>query len=161
MTAAMVVSATGLKMEIMSGLELRVDGKPIDLADTISYKGCMYSGIPNLASSFGYSNASWTLKSDLIGEYVCRLLKHMQETGQDYCMPIAHAVEPSDAALMNLESGYVQRSAHRLPKQGAKNPWLTLHNYLQDTVLLRHARIDDDALRFGKAGQIAVPADTV
>lgn len=159
--ADIIVTATGLKMEIMSGVQLHVDGAPVALAETISYKGCMYSGIPNLASSFGYSNASWTLKSDLIGEYVCRLLRHMDETGQDYCMPIAHAVDTSDAPLMNLDSGYVRRAAHRLPKQGVRKPWRTLHSYLQDILLLRHARVEDGAMHFGKAGQIAAPAKPV
>ena len=149
--ADVIVCATGLKMEIMSGVSLFVDGKPINLADTISYKGFMYSGIPNLASSFGYSNASWTLKSDLIGEYVCRLLTHMDKTGNDYCIPTAQGVVTTDAAMMNLKSGYVLRAMQQLPKQGINNPWRTLHNYLQDILLLRYLRLEDGVLRFGKA----------
>jgi cation diffusion facilitator CzcD-associated flavoprotein CzcO len=149
--ADIIVTATGLKMEIMSGVELLVDGEARRVGDTFSYKGCMYSDIPNLASSFGYSNASWTLKADLISEYVCRLLNHMRDSGTDICVAEPHGVGETGAGMMNLKSGYVQRAQGLVPKQGDIDPWIVHHNYNADKKLMRYGKLEDGAMHFYKA----------
>lgn len=149
--ADIIVTATGLKMEIMSGVEMLVDGQPRRVGQTFSYKGCMYSDVPNLASSFGYSNASWTLKADLISEYVCRLLNHMRDTGTDICVAEPHGVKETGEGMMNLKSGYVQRAKDRVPKQGDIDPWIVHHNYPADKKLMRYGKLEDGAMHFYKA----------
>jgi cation diffusion facilitator CzcD-associated flavoprotein CzcO len=144
--ADVIVTATGLRMELMGGIDFEVDGKPIRVPDTIGYKGCMYSGLPNLVSSFGYSNASWTLKAELVCEFACRLLAQLEHGG--YFVPDASGVHATDAGPLNLDAGYVRRARERLPKQGTRKPWRNLHNYLLDRWLYRRGRIDDGALRF-------------
>jgi monooxygenase len=146
--ADIIVSATGLKMEIMSGVKILVDGVETRIGDTFSYKGCMYSNIPNLISSFGYSNASWTLKADLISEYVCRLLGHMSETGKPIVVARPEGVGESEEGMMNLTSGYVQRAKGLVPKQGNIDPWIVHHNYSADKKLMRYGKLEDGALRF-------------
>ncbi len=146
--ADIIVTATGLEMELMSGVQLLVDGVPVSPAQTIGYKGCMYSGIPNLASSFGYENASWTLKAELTCRYVCRLLQHMEAEGKDFCIARATGVEPGEDRLLNLDAGYVTRALGRLPRQGRRAPWKALHNYFADSLLLGRGRLDDGALEF-------------
>ncbi len=153
--ADIIVTATGLKMEIMSGVEMIVDGQTRQVSQSFSYKGCMYSDIPNLASSFGYSNASWTLKADLISEYVCRLLNHMRETGTDICVAEPHGVKETGEGMMNLSSGYVQRAKDRVPKQGDIDPWIVYHNYSLDKKLMRYGKLEDGAMHFYKAKGIA------
>jgi cation diffusion facilitator CzcD-associated flavoprotein CzcO len=146
--ADLIIAATGLQMELMSGVELSVDGVSIALGETFGYKGCMYSGVPNLASSFGYANASWTLKAELICAYVCRLLTHMEHAGQAYCVPLATGIKPTDRGPLNLNSGYVRRALASMPKQGRASPWKTHHNYALDLWSLRYGRLDDGAMRF-------------
>ncbi len=158
--ADIIITATGLKMEVMSGVQLYVDGKAIKLNETISYKGFMYSDVPNLASSFGYSNASWTLKADLICDYVTRLINHTAGTGNAYCVPVPHCVEPLDAPIMNLTSGYVQRALGSLPKQGAEDPWRIHHNYFIDRKSLKFGSVEDKAMVFAKAKRaLAIAAE--
>ena len=149
--ADIVVTATGLKMEIMSGVKILVDGVETRIGDTFSYKGCMYSNIPNLISSFGYSNASWTLKADLISEYVCRLLNHMTQTGSPIVVARPEGVGESEDGMMNLSSGYVQRAKGLVPKQGNIDPWIVHHNYAADKKLMRYGMLEDGALRFEAA----------
>lgn len=146
--ADIIVCATGLKMEIMSGVTLLVDGVETRIGETFSYKGCMYSNIPNLISSFGYSNASWTLKADLISEYACRLLNHMRESGKPIVVARPEGVSESEDGMMNLTSGYVQRARGLVPKQGNIDPWIVRHNYAADKKLMRYGTFDDGALRF-------------
>jgi cation diffusion facilitator CzcD-associated flavoprotein CzcO len=146
--ADIIVTATGLRMELMPGVALGVDGKPVHLGETIGYKGCMYSGVPNLVSTFGYSNASWTLKAELICEYACRVLAYLESSGARYCVPEAGGVTATGEGPLNLDAGYVRRARERLPKQGARRPWRNLHNYLLDRWLYRRARVDDGLLRF-------------
>lgn len=153
--ADIIVTATGLKMEIMSGVDLVIDGQHRRVGETFSYKGCMYSNIPNLASSFGYSNASWTLKADLISEYVCRLIKHMDETGTDICVAEPHGVNEHEEGMMNLSSGYVQRAKGLVPKQGDIDPWVIHHNYTADKKLMRYGKLEDGAMHFYKAPHVA------
>ena len=118
--ADIIVTATGLVLEVAGGLEVSVDGRAVDFARTLNYKGMMYSDIPNMASAFGYTNASWTLKCDLTCEYVCRLINYMDRNGYKQCMP--HNVDPDVTELPSLDfsSGYVQRSIAKLPKQGSE-----------------------------------------
>lgn len=146
--ADIIVCATGLKMEIMSGVTILVDGVETRIGETFSYKGCMYSDIPNLISSFGYSNASWTLKADLISEYACRLLTHMEGSGKPIVVARPDGVAESEEGMMNLTSGYVQRAKGLVPKQGNIDPWIVRHNYTADKKLMRYGALEDGALRF-------------
>jgi cation diffusion facilitator CzcD-associated flavoprotein CzcO len=149
--ADIVVTATGLVLKLMSGLQLTVDGAPIDLSKTITYKGMMYSDVPNLASAFGYTNASWTLKCDLTSEYVCRLLKHMDQHGYAQCTPRVNDPELAPVPAIDFTSGYVLRALHTLPRQGSKTPWRLHQNYVKDLSMLRFGRVDDGTMEF-KAG---------
>ncbi len=141
--ADIIITATGLKMEIMSGVSIAVDGKDVKLGECLSYKGFMYSGIPNLASAFGYSNASWTLKADLISNYVCRLLNRMDAQGDTVAIPDATGVTVTEESMMGLSSGYVQRALNRLPRQGDQEPFKAHHDYLRDRKNLRKGSLDD------------------
>jgi monooxygenase len=132
LNADIVVTATGLKLEALGGLALTVDGQRRNIGDELAYKGMMFSGIPNLAQSFGYINASWTLRSDLIADYVCRLLKHMRANSVDIATPTPAADVAPERLAMDLASGYVQRGADALPKSGNRAPWLVTANYTYD-----------------------------
>jgi monooxygenase len=149
LAADIVVTATGLKMKLFSGLDVLVDGTSIDLAKTMSYKGMMFSGVPNFAAAFGYTNASWTLKADLTCEYVCRLLRYMDRRSYRRCMP---SRDPSVAEVpwLNFTSGYVQRALDQLPRQGAKKPWKLYQNYARDLMALRFGSVNDGAMQFSK-----------
>jgi monooxygenase len=146
--ADIIVTATGLVLQVLGGMEVVVDGKPVDFAKTLNYKGMMYSDVPNLASAFGYTNASWTLKCDLTCEYVCRLLNHMERHGYMQCVP--QNVDPQIQELPALEftSGYVQRAIAKMPKQGSKRPWRLYQNYALDIVSLRFGAVDDGVMRY-------------
>jgi monooxygenase len=146
--ADIIVTATGLVLQVLGGLEVSVDGRTVDFARTLNYKGMMYSDIPNLASAFGYTNASWTLKCDLTCEYVCRLINYMDRNGYKQCMP--HNVDPEVTELPSLDfsSGYVQRSIAKLPKQGSKRPWRLYQNYALDIVTLRYGKVDDGVMQY-------------
>jgi cation diffusion facilitator CzcD-associated flavoprotein CzcO len=150
--ADIIVSATGLKMELLQGIEILVDGQRVALGDTISYRGCMYSGIPNLVSAFGYSNASWTLRAELVCQYACRLLARLRAEEGAYFVPVARGVAALDEGPLNLSAGYVIRALDRLPRQGDREPWRTGHNYLLDFARLRFGRLDDGALELRQAG---------
>jgi cation diffusion facilitator CzcD-associated flavoprotein CzcO len=149
--ADIVVTATGLVLKLMSGLQLVVDGAPVDLSKTIAYKGMMFSDVPNLASAFGYTNASWTLKCDLTAEYVCRLLKHMDQHGYSQCTPRVNDLEIIEGPALDFTSGYVQRALHTLPRQGSKTPWRVHQNYVKDLSMLRFGRVDDGTMEFKPA----------
>ena len=146
--ADIIVTATGLVLQILGGMQVSVDGQAIDFAKKLLYKGMMYSDVPNLASAFGYTNASWTLKCDLTCEYVCRLINYMDRHNYRQCMP--HNDDPAIEALPHLEftSGYVQRSIAKLPKQGSRRPWRLYQNYALDIVTLRYGRIDDGVMQY-------------
>jgi monooxygenase len=147
--ADIVVTATGLQMKLFSGLEVTVDGTRVDLAKTMSYKGMMFSGVPNFAAAFGYTNASWTLKADLTCEYVCRLLRYMDRRGYRQCLPKR---DPSIAEVpwLDFTSGYVQRAINQLPRQGAQKPWRLYQNYARDLMALRFGSVRDGAMQFSK-----------
>jgi monooxygenase len=146
--ADLVVTATGLNMQVLGGAEIDVDGRRADPATTMSYKGALYSDIPNLASVFGYTNASWTLKADLICDYVCRLLNYMDKHGYDTCMP--RNTDPTIERLqpVDFSSGYFQRSMDKLPRQGSRAPWRIHQNYVRDLIALRLSPLDDGVLEF-------------
>ena len=149
--ADIVVSATGLRLKLMGGARISIDGVPVDAANSLVYRGIMYSGVPNLAVATGYTNASWTLKCELAARYVCRLLNHMQRRGLDSVVPVAdaHALA-STQPFLNLSSGYVQRAAALLPRQGAHAPWRMYQNYLLDLLSLKFSSLRGGALRFGR-----------
>jgi cation diffusion facilitator CzcD-associated flavoprotein CzcO len=146
--ADIIVTATGLNLQVMNGLALTVDGRPVDPGATLSYKGMMYEDVPNLASAFGYTNASWTLKCDLTCEYVCRLLNHMKRTGLRQATP--HNDDPTIGRQpwLDFSSGYVQRAMEKFPKQGSKAPWKLHQNYAMDLMGLRYAKLEDGVLAF-------------
>ena len=145
LAADIVVSATGLNLLAIGGMQLEVDGSVVDLSKTVSYKGMMLSGVPNFAWTIGYTNASWTLKADLVAEYVCRLLKHMDAKGYAAVTPDA-AGTAAASPFLDLASGYVTRSLAELPKQGDRAPWRLHQNYVKDVRLLRRGPIDDDVV---------------
>jgi monooxygenase len=146
--ADIIVTATGLVLKLMSGLNLFVDGTHVEMSKTIAYKGMMYSDIPNLASALGYTNASWTLKCDLTAEYVCRLLKHMDRHGYAQCTPRVNDPEVKEEPILDFTSGYVRRALHTLPRQGSKTPWRLHQNYVRDLSMLRYGRVEDGVMEF-------------
>jgi monooxygenase len=146
--ADVIITATGLNMLALGGMELIVDDEKIELDKTVGYKGMMFSGVPNLAAAIGYTNASWTLKCDLVCEYVCRLLKHMDAHGFRQVTPRWTAPELPTNPFVDLRSGYVLRSVDQFPKQGDAAPWRLHQNYIRDVVMLRRGEIEDEALEF-------------
>jgi cation diffusion facilitator CzcD-associated flavoprotein CzcO len=146
--ADMIVTATGLNLQVMGGMSLAVDGKAIEPAKLMSYKGMMYSDIPNLASAMGYTNASWTLKCDLTCEYVCRLINYMDRHGYRACVPRQSDPSVTEVPWIDFTSGYVQRSVAKFPKQGSKRPWKLYQNYALDIVSLRFGKIDDGIMQY-------------
>ena len=150
--ADIIISATGLTLKLLGGVAFSVDGKPVDFAETFTYKGMMYSGVPNLIQTFGYINASWTLRADITAEYTCRLLNRMQETGTEICVARLRDEDrdmPVRPWIDGFSAGYMQREMHRFPKQG-NAPWQNTQNYTADKAMIRHAALEDGALRFEK-----------
>ncbi len=152
-----IVTATGLQLVTLGEMSFEVDGAPVDFSRTWSYKGCAYSGVPNLASSFGYINASWTLRADLTCEYVCRLLNHMDAVGASTCVPTlrdSDADMPERPWIDNFSAGYMQRVMHLFPRQGDREPWINPQNYKRDKKLFRNAPVDDGVMRFVGPGRV-------
>jgi monooxygenase len=149
--ADVIVTATGLNLQVLGGVELSVDGREIAIPETFGYKGMMLSGVPNLALAFGYTNASWTLKCDLTCAFVCRLLNHMDARGYAVCVPEMgdHVVESQP--FIDFSSGYVQRAIDKFPKQGPRPPWRLFQNYALDVLSLRFSQLEDGVLRFTPA----------
>ncbi|HEX6037904.1 NAD(P)/FAD-dependent oxidoreductase, partial [Longimicrobium sp.] len=150
--ADVVVTATGLNLKILAGVTLAVDGQTVDLARTMAYKGMMYSDVPNVASAFGYTNASWTLKCDLVAQHVCRLLNHMRRHGLVQVTPRRTDPSLAEEPVLDFTSGYVRRALDSLPRQGSKAPWRLHQNYVKDLLSLRMGRVDDPALEFRRGG---------
>src|SRR5262249_28333449 len=146
--ADIVITATGLVLQAFGGAELQVDGRTVNLADTLAYKGVMLSGVPNLASVFGYINASWTLKADLICNYVCRLLNAMDKRGMRQVTPRRGSETAVAPFVEKFSSGYVQRAVASWPKQGPKAPWRVYQNYIRDIFSLKWSPISNSALEF-------------
>ncbi|WP_328478321.1 NAD(P)/FAD-dependent oxidoreductase [Actinoplanes sp. NBC_00393] len=146
--ADVIVTATGLNVQAFGGTRLTVDGRPVDLADTIAYKGMMLSGVPNLAYAVGYTNSSWTLKVGLLCEHFCRLLTHMDQHGYDSCTPTPADPDMPTRPFLDFGAGYIRRAVDQLPRQGDRMPWLTSMSYSSDVKLLRAAGVTDPELRF-------------
>lgn len=147
--ADLIVSATGLKMQLLGGAGLTVNGKSLKFNQSMIYKGMMVSDVPNLIYAFGYTNASWTLKVDLTANYLCKLLNFMDQNGYEVVIPEREDKE-SDESFLNLSSGYIQRAKKMLPKQGKKRPWRVYQSYLADMLATRFGRVNDGVLRFKK-----------
>jgi monooxygenase len=156
--ADLVVTATGLNLLALGGMELAVDGREVQIPETVGYKGMMLSGVPNLALSLGYTNASWTLKCDLTCEYACRLINHMDEHGHRQATP-RHDPNTPTQPFIDLKSGYVLRSLDKFPKQGLRAPWRLYQNYARDILTLRYGAIEDDAMQFSNPEPVAEPAE--
>ena len=152
--ADLVVTATGLKLRLVGGVQLEVDGRAIDVGKTHNYKGTMLSDVPNFAITLGYTNASWTLKCDLVCEYVCRLLNLMERKGYRQCVPRMKDQGGPSEPLMTFTSGYIQRSIAELPKQGERAPWRLYQNYVLDLFGLRHGRLEDGVLELTPKGSV-------
>jgi monooxygenase len=148
--ADIIVTATGLNLQLFGGAPIRKDGQPVDLTTTMAYKGMMLSGIPNLAFTIGYTNASWTLKADLVSEFVCRVLNYMDSRGYDVFEPAQPDADVNEAPLLDFTPGYVLRALDRLPKAGSRTPWRLKQNYLLDVRLIRNGQVDDESLRFSR-----------
>jgi cyclohexanone monooxygenase len=145
--------ATGLQIKILGGAQMRIDGQVPDTRELMAYKGMMLSDIPNMAIAFGYTNASWTLKTDLTASYICRLLHYMDRHGHEIVVPRRQPdVQPEP--FLDFDSGYVKRASGILPQQGSRRPWRVYQNYLQDMLTIRYGRIADKELHFGKKGQL-------
>ncbi|MGY4103207.1 flavin-containing monooxygenase [Nocardia sp. R16R-3T] len=151
--ADIVISATGLSVQILGGATLEVDGEPVSTREHVVYKGTLLDGIPNAMLVLGYTNASWTLKADLAAEYFCRVLNHMKANGYTKVVAIAEDADRSDQSVMGsaLTSGYIQRGDGVMPRQGARGPWQVINNYFRDRVLLRKAPVEDGVLTFDGA----------
>ncbi len=154
--ADIIIIATGLELQMLGGMALSVDGKPVQVDDRVMYKAVMLEGLPNAAMVFGYINASWTLKADLAADFVCRLIKHMDAESYQQATPVADPGEATEQTMMGgLASGYVKRAAHLLPRQGKSGHWQVAHNYRTDTRLLREAPIADAGLQFRRVASAA------
>jgi len=150
--ADLVVTATGLKVLLLGDIQLTVDGRKVDPGKTVNYRGTMLSDVPNLALALGYTNASWTLKCDLVCEFVCRLLNHMEKNGYRSCVPRVKEEGMPTEPLLNFSSGYVQRALEQLPKQGPKAPWRLYQNYFLDLLGLRYGALNDGMIEFSRSG---------
>jgi cation diffusion facilitator CzcD-associated flavoprotein CzcO len=148
LTADIIVTATGLNLEILGSYQISVDNKLFNAADSYCYKGMMLSGLPNFAFSMGYTNASWTLKSDLVGQYVCRLINHMHKHQQHFCQPVLPINGIEAEPFINFTSGYITRALDKMPKQGRDKPWKLNQNYILDRMSLSYTSVVDDNIVF-------------
>jgi len=145
--ADIIVTATGLRIRVFGDVKMQIDGADIDPAQHFTYNGFMLSDVPNFANVFGYVNASWTLRADLIAQYMCRLFNHMQAKGHKSAIP--RAPEGMEKRLwVDFEAGYIQRSIDIMPKQGDRDPWQNIQNYKRDRTLIGKAVIDDGVMEF-------------
>ncbi|MEC3920552.1 flavin-containing monooxygenase [Nocardia sp. CDC160] len=158
--ADIIVSATGLSVQMLGGAVLEVDGQTLATRDLVAYKGALLGTVPNMMVVLGYTNASWTLKADLAAEYFCRLLNHMRDNGYREVVAIPEDADKSEASLMGgaLTSGYIKRGDGVMPRQGARGPWLVINNYFRDRAMLRKAPLEDGILRFRRATGTAAAA---
>jgi cation diffusion facilitator CzcD-associated flavoprotein CzcO len=158
--ADLVVTATGLNLLALGGMKLVVDGREIEPSQTMSYRGMMLSGVPNMAVTFGYTNASWTLKADLTCGYVCRLLNHMDGRGYASCSA-RHDPSIPQQPFIDFSSGYVQRSIDKFPRQGSRAPWRLYQNYALDIMSLRFGAIEDGTMEFSGAPAVVPESEPV
>jgi monooxygenase len=157
--ADIVVTATGLNLLALGGIDVVVDARPVALNNTVGYKGMMFSGVPNLAVALGYTNASWTLKCDLTCEYVCRVLAHMDANNYEKVVP--RELSPSEPTLpfIDLKSGYIARAIDQFPRQGTRAPWRLYQNYARDIMMLKRGAIEDEAIEFSRPAPSVAPAE--
>lgn len=154
--ADIIVTATGLKLQMLGGAQVLIDGEAIEINQRMTYKAVLMEEVPNLAVLFGYTNASWTLKIDLACDYIVRLLRHMQQNGQTWVVPNAvatdgdQAIKQADTVMGSLTAGYIRRAENVLPKQGDRFPWYVTNNYFSDIIMLKYRRIEDKWLKFGQ-----------
>jgi cation diffusion facilitator CzcD-associated flavoprotein CzcO len=154
--ADIIITATGLNLKLLGGAQFQVDGNPVHFAETFTYKGMMYSDVPNLVQTFGYINASWTLRADLTAEYACRVLNRMDELGVRQVTPRLRPEDqgmPARPWIQDFSSGYMQRRMHLFPKQGDRAPWLNTQSYAADKKMIRKGPIEDGALQFEGSAQ--------
>jgi len=163
--ADIIVTATGLDLNFFGNAEIMVDNRLVKSGDLLNYKGMMFSGIPNMLSSFGYTNASWTLRCDLTSAYLCRLLKYMDKKNYDEVTPTVDADNIELDPLLDFSSGYITRKYDELPKQGKQDPWRMYQNYIKDIFLVKYGSVADDGLVFhrredgGGGADATAPAD--
>ncbi|MBP7900291.1 MAG: NAD(P)/FAD-dependent oxidoreductase, partial [Acinetobacter sp.] len=156
--ADIIVSATGLEIQILGGIKATIDGKPMDTSKHMLYQGIMVSDVPNMAMIIGYINASWTLKVDIAAEYICRMINYMDKNGYDEVIAQGDQTElMEDTVMGSLSSGYIARAADVMPKQGKHAPWNVTNNYLADRKVLKNARFDDGVLEFEKRTKQSLP----
>jgi monooxygenase len=154
--ADLVITATGLNVMLLGGMSLSVDGRELDLSKSVGYKGMMLAGVPNMALAMGYTNASWTLKCDLVAQYVCRLINHMDEHGYTQSLPQEPDASVKREPFIDFNSGYVLRAIESMPKQGERMPWRLHQNYVRDVFLLKRGSVEDEAMEFSTAsGRVA------
>lgn len=160
--ADIIVTATGLNVQLFGGMTLTVDGEPVELRNAVAYKGMMLSGVPNFVFAFGYTNSSWTLKVGLLCEHFCRMLSHLDANGHTAVQPELSDPTMETRPLLDFAAGYVQRVVDELPRQGVAEPWLMTMNYTYDAQLLRNGPVDDPNLRFasGRCAQSLIAAET-
>ncbi|TCP96389.1 cation diffusion facilitator CzcD-associated flavoprotein CzcO [Sphingomonas sp. PP-F2F-A104-K0414] len=150
--ADIIITATGLKLNLLGEVKFVIDGTPKDMSETMNYRGSMFSDTPNLASMFGYTNASWTLKSDLASAYICRILKKMEDEQTPIVVPRRDPTL-SEEPFIDLQSGFFLRAKDAMPKQGSKHPWKLYQNYMLDFINFRFGKLDDGTLEFMKSSQ--------
>ncbi|WP_287939825.1 NAD(P)/FAD-dependent oxidoreductase [Sphingopyxis sp.] len=157
--ADVIITATGLKLAVAGKIPVRVDGEPVAWNEHFYYKACMFSNVPNFSVVFGYLNASWTLRADIVSEYVCRVLNHMRDTGATVATPLlADPTSLTEENIFDFSSGYIQRALHIMPKNADKLPWRLSQNYVQDRIDMRTGPVDDGVLKFGKAASVSKEA---
>ncbi|MGX6448943.1 flavin-containing monooxygenase [Patulibacter sp. S7RM1-6] len=157
--ADVLITATGLDVLVFGGVRMVVDGREVDPAQTVAYKGCMLSGVPNFVFAIGYTNSSWTLKVDLVAEYLCRLAAHAEATGRDAAVPRTPDAGMELRPFLDFQAGYVVRALDRLPRQGTEAPWHLAMDYFKDARYLRRGAVDDPAMRFFSAAPDAAPVE--
>ncbi len=148
--ADIIITATGLNLQLLGGMQVAVDGRPVKFSDTMNFKGVMFSDVPNFAAVFGYTNASWTLKSDLACAYVARLIGYMDKRGYVSCVPRRRDPSVKEEPFVDFSSGYFQRGLDQFPHQGSKHPWRLYQNYLRDLLTLRYGPVSNAALEFAR-----------
>jgi cation diffusion facilitator CzcD-associated flavoprotein CzcO len=156
--ADVIITATGLNLLALGGMDLRVDGEDVDFGQTLTYRGMMFGGVPNMAMTVGYTNASWTLKADLICQYVTRVLNHMDARGYTQATPRPPADAGETEPFLNLTSGYVLRSLDRFPRQAATAPWRVHHNYVRDIALIRRGDLAE-GMEFAAGARATAPSE--
>lgn len=159
LAADIIITATGLNMQLFGGASLTRNGDEVDLTKTMTYKGLMLSGVPNMAITFGYTNASWTLKADLVSEFICRVLNYMDANGFDRVEPQHPDGDVDELPFMDFSPGYFRRAMDSLPKSGSRAPWRLKQNYFVDLRMIRYDKVDEGSLHFTKH-RVTVPAST-